>query len=77
MQLTRLNCFSQNAWTQKANFGGTERGGAIGFSIGLKGYIGTGTNFDGTNSYYYKLTFLTSPNRYKHLIVNKIASMIA
>lgn len=29
-------------WTQKANFGGTARSYAIGFSIGTKGYIGTG-----------------------------------
>jgi len=33
---------STNIWTQKANFGGTARDGAIGFSIGTKGYIGTG-----------------------------------
>ncbi|MBI3502081.1 MAG: T9SS type A sorting domain-containing protein [Bacteroidetes bacterium] len=33
---------SQNTWTQKANFGGTARQGAIGFSIGTKGYIGLG-----------------------------------
>jgi hypothetical protein len=32
----------QNAWTQKTNFGGIARGGAVGFSIGSKGYIGTG-----------------------------------
>ena len=31
-----------NTWTQKANFGGTPRDGAVGFSIGSKGYIGTG-----------------------------------
>src|SRR6187431_1493284 len=31
-----------DSWTQKANFGGGERRGAIGFSIGTKGYIGTG-----------------------------------
>src|SRR5258705_10335768 len=31
-----------NIWTQKANFGGTARSGAVGFSIGSKGYIGTG-----------------------------------
>ena len=31
-----------NTWTQKANFGGTGRWGAVGFSIGTKGYIGTG-----------------------------------
>src|ERR1051326_1478372 len=33
---------SQNVWTQKANFGGTARQGAVGFSIGSKGYIGLG-----------------------------------
>ena len=31
-----------NTWTQKADFGGTGRMGAVGFSIGNKGYIGTG-----------------------------------
>src|SRR5439155_639717 len=31
-----------NAWTRKANFGGTARWLATGFSIGSKGYIGTG-----------------------------------
>ena len=31
-----------NTWTQKADFGGTARCGAVGFSIGSKGYIGTG-----------------------------------
>jgi len=31
-----------NTWTQKANFGGTPRLQAVGFSIGTKGYIGTG-----------------------------------
>ena len=34
-----------NIWTQKADFGGTEREYAVGFSIGSKGYIGTG--YDG------------------------------
>ena len=33
---------AQNAWTQKADFGGTARYQAVGFSIGSKGYIGTG-----------------------------------
>ena len=33
---------STNSWTQKANFGGTARGGAACFSINGKGYIGTG-----------------------------------
>jgi len=31
-----------DTWTQKADFGGTARGGAVGFTIGTKGYIGTG-----------------------------------
>ncbi|RYU94239.1 hypothetical protein EWM59_18245, partial [Emticicia agri] len=31
---------SAEAWTQKANFGGSARSNAIGFSIGSKGYIG-------------------------------------
>jgi hypothetical protein len=33
---------AQDTWTQKADFGGTARSGAAGFSIGSKGYIGTG-----------------------------------
>jgi len=33
---------ASNTWTQKANFGGTARSGAVGFSIGTKGYIACG-----------------------------------
>jgi N-acetylneuraminic acid mutarotase len=33
-----------NTWTQKADFGGTARMNAVGFSIGSKGYIGTGND---------------------------------
>lgn len=33
-----------NTWTKKADFGGIGRSGAVGFSIGNKGYIGTGAN---------------------------------
>jgi N-acetylneuraminic acid mutarotase len=33
---------ASDAWTKKSDFGGTPRGGAVGFSIGNKGYIGTG-----------------------------------
>jgi len=36
---------AQGTWAPKANFGGAARSEAIGFSIGTKGYIGTG--FDG------------------------------
>jgi N-acetylneuraminic acid mutarotase len=31
-----------NKWTAKTSFPGTKRGGAVGFSIGSKGYVGTG-----------------------------------
>lgn len=34
--------YSQNIWTQKVDFGGTETYAAVGFSNGSKGYIGTG-----------------------------------
>ncbi len=40
---------AQTAWTQKADFGGTGRAGAVGFSIGAKGYIGTGTEGGGSS----------------------------
>ncbi len=33
-----------NSWAQKADFGGGTRFGAVGFSIGNKGYAGTGTS---------------------------------
>ena len=33
---------STNTWAQKADFQGKERSGAVGFSIGDRGYIGTG-----------------------------------
>src|SRR5438477_24815 len=36
------NSHAQDTWTQKADFGGTERKWAIGLTIGAKGYIGTG-----------------------------------
>src|SRR5713101_5953478 len=39
------NSHAQDTWTQKADFGGAARFGAVGFSIGSKGYIGTG--YDG------------------------------
>lgn len=38
-----------NTWTQKSNFGGPERFGAISFNIGTKGYTGIGYK-----SYYLK-----------------------
>lgn len=40
---------STNIWQQKANFPGIGRWGAVGFSIGTKGYVGTGTS---TNDFW-------------------------
>src|SRR5258708_33661912 len=46
-----LNIDAQGTWIQKANFGGTARNSAVSFSIGTKGYIGTGyTGFSGTGT---------------------------
>ena len=41
-----------DAWTQKTDFGGIARRGAVGFSIGNKGYMGTGG--DGSGIFIYK-----------------------
>src|ERR1041385_629529 len=51
--ITQLFCsqiFSQGSWTQKANFPGTAREQAFAFSIGTKGYIGTG--YDNSFAHY-------------------------
>ena len=45
---------SLNTWFKKADFGGTSRSGAVGFSIWSKGYLGTGYDGVGTNTTYYK-----------------------
>ena len=45
------NSFSQGAWIQKANFPAFARAGAIGFSIGTKGYLGTGWDVPSTTYY--------------------------
>ena len=39
--------FSQGTWTPKANFGGTTRSAASGFSIGTKGYVTLGEDING------------------------------
>lgn len=41
-----------NAWTEKADFGGTGRLSAVGFSIGQKGYIGTGNDGSYKNDFW-------------------------
>jgi hypothetical protein len=43
-----------NTWTQKANFGGTAREFGIGFSIGAKGYLGTGEDANGERNDFWE-----------------------
>jgi N-acetylneuraminic acid mutarotase len=43
-----------NEWTQLAEFGGTARYNAVGFSIGSKGYVGTGYDGDNYNSDFWE-----------------------
>jgi N-acetylneuraminic acid mutarotase len=43
-----------NSWVQKANFGGTARAGAVGFSIGNKVYIGTGSDGSGYKNDFWE-----------------------
>ncbi len=45
---------ASNTWKQIATFGGTARYNAIGFSIGSKGYIGTGYDGDEYNSDFWE-----------------------
>ena len=45
---------ASNTWTQKADFAGGIRYGAVGFSIGAKGYIGTGVPLGGLNSDFWE-----------------------
>src|SRR6266568_4087795 len=48
------NSHAQDTWTQKADFAGTARYRAVGFSIGSKGYIGTGTATDGIKKDFWE-----------------------
>lgn len=47
MIVVSVNCIAQGTWLQRADFGGNPRFYAVGFSIGDKGYLGTGY----TNTY--------------------------
>ena len=44
-----VNMVFADTWTQKTDFGGIGRDAAVGFSIGNKGYIGTGYVYDPNN----------------------------
>lgn len=47
-----IGAFAQGSWVQKADFGGAARDMAVSFSIGNKGYIGTG--IDNSTNFYYQ-----------------------
>jgi N-acetylneuraminic acid mutarotase len=43
---------ANNTWTQKADFGGSARASAVSFTIGRKGFIGTGNNDQPCNDFW-------------------------
>jgi hypothetical protein len=49
-----------NVWTQKADYGGILRQGAVGFAIGGKGYIGTGYNASSYLNDFWEYDTLTN-----------------
>ena len=56
-----INCMvAQDSWTQKANFGGTIRYSGSGFSIGNKGYMGTGYGQDGNKNDFWEFDPVTN-----------------
>ncbi len=57
---TVFNVQAQDTWTQKADFLGGGRFGAVGFSIGDKGYIGTGTHYPDTYKDFWEYNPLTN-----------------
>jgi PKD repeat protein len=48
-----------NSWTSKANFPGTARAYATGFTIGTKGYYGTGSDINGFYKDFWEYNSLT------------------
>src|SRR6187399_3250718 len=52
MLLQFQQIIAQGTWTQKANVFTTPRCGAVGFSIGNKGYMGTGLQFGLSPNYF-------------------------
>jgi len=53
-------CFAQGTWTQKANFPSVGRELPIGFSIGTKGYVGTGGGGSGYFNDFWEYDPLTN-----------------
>jgi N-acetylneuraminic acid mutarotase len=49
--MVSVDAFAQeDTWTKKADFGGGVRYAGVGFSIGNKAYIGTGSGVEGNNA---------------------------
>ncbi len=58
---TTAKLLTHDIWTQKANFGGGKRYGAVGFTIGNKGYIGTGkSDFSSYHDDFWEYNPLTN-----------------
>jgi Fibronectin type III domain/Galactose oxidase, central domain len=55
-----INSQAQDTWAQRADFGGTSRGAAAGFSIGSKGYIGTGNSYGGLKKDFWEYDTATN-----------------
>jgi gliding motility-associated-like protein len=51
MWLSTLESLAQDTWTRKADFAGLSTGYSVSFSIGSKGYIGTGLSFSPLTHY--------------------------
>ena len=51
-------------WTQRTDFGGVARSAAVGFSIGSKGYIGTGSSPSGTKDFWGYSPLDTTPEAF-------------
>ena len=51
---------AQDTWLQKTDFGGAKRSGASGFSIGDKGYLGTGNTLSGLKKDFWEFDLSTN-----------------
>ena len=53
---TKIDYITVTTWSQKADFGGVGRYTAVGFSIGSKGYIGTGWDINVKKKDFWEYT---------------------
>lgn len=58
--LVLISCaINAQGWTQKADFAGSPAWGAVSFSIGNKGYMGTGETSSGFSNEFWEYDPLT------------------